>query len=493
MEIVLLVLRIVLFAILFIAGIGKLLDLKGSQKAIEGFGVPNKLAKPFAVALPLAEITISILLLFVSTSWFGAIGASLLLLIFIGGMLWQMKKGNAPDCHCFGQIHSEPVGKKSLFRNVIFILLSLLLVISGQENQGLTISTLVNDFADIMQLILGIVIIGFLFVLLLYLKDVLAVQTKILRRLEILEIIVNEGQEIARDDVTTPSEGLPIGSPVPQFELPNLNGKEISVRDLINRGKPVLFFYVSPTCQPCEALLPEIAGWENELGEKINFVFISNGSAKDNLAKFNSETNREILLQKDREIADVLKTQWTPTAILINAKGMIASHPMAGDVAIRGLLEKIKSQNLDDEFLYVNSNESNENDIKIGQDIPEFELNDIKGKTLSAKDFKGKKTIVTFWSMTCPFCVDMMEELKDWEKVKGQDEPDLIVFSDGDPEAHEGLDLNSSVILDKDYKTAEKFGMNGTPSAVLINENGKIVSEIAIGAGQIWALLGKKK
>jgi hypothetical protein len=35
--------------------------------------------------------------------------------------------------------------------------------------------------------------------------------------------------------------------------------------------------------------------------------------------------------------------------------------------------------------------------------------------------------------------------------------------------------------------------MYGTPSAVLVNEDGVIVSETAIGAPDIWALIGKRK
>ncbi len=78
--------------------------------------MPEDLAKSFSVLLPIGEIFIAILLLFVQTSWFGAIGRFLLLLIFIGGMIFQMTKGNAPGCHCFRQIHSEPVSAKSLIR-----------------------------------------------------------------------------------------------------------------------------------------------------------------------------------------------------------------------------------------------------------------------------------------------------------------------------------------------------------------------------------------
>ena len=145
MEVILLLIRIILFGIFALAGIGKLLDLRGSEKAVKEFGVPEDLAKPFSVLLPVAEIFIAILLLFVQTSWLGAIGGFLLLLVFIGGMIFQMAKGNAPDCHCFGQIHSEPVSAKSLIRNAIFATLAFVLIVSGSENQGLSLFDSTND------------------------------------------------------------------------------------------------------------------------------------------------------------------------------------------------------------------------------------------------------------------------------------------------------------------------------------------------------------
>src|SRR5205809_2717793 len=109
MEVMLLLVRIFLSGVFALAGVGKLLDLEGSEKAVKEFGVPADFAKIFAVALPVAELLIAVLLLPVSTAWLGAIGGFLLLAVFIGGMIWQMAKGNAPDCHCFGAIHSEPV------------------------------------------------------------------------------------------------------------------------------------------------------------------------------------------------------------------------------------------------------------------------------------------------------------------------------------------------------------------------------------------------
>src|SRR6266567_8979682 len=128
MEVFLLILRFALATVFGVAGIAKLFDPAGSEKAFEEFGVPKPLVRPLAYLLPAAELLIAGSLLFVQSSWFGAVGAASLLLIFSAGMLYQMAKGNAPDCHCFGQIHSEPIGVPSVLRNVALLVLAIFLV-----------------------------------------------------------------------------------------------------------------------------------------------------------------------------------------------------------------------------------------------------------------------------------------------------------------------------------------------------------------------------
>lgn len=484
MEIFLLLIRLFLFAVFAVAGVGKLLDLEGSKKSVIAFGTPEDLAKTFAIAIPFAEIVFAVCLLFVSTSWLGAIGVFLFLLIFIGGMISQLSQGKAPDCHCFGAIHSEPVSRKSIVRNVIFAFLSLILVVQGRS-QGASFADLSNEIA--LQLIFGLATIGILGAVVFYLKRISEQQTQIIRRIEILEITTHEDVLVEHEHNTNPYESLPIGSPAPDFALPDLSGNTVSFENLLSPRKPLLFFYVSPTCAPCEALLPEIEAWEAELKDKVKFVFLSLGAAEDNREKFGDA--HTVLLQKNKEVTDALNARWTPTAVLINAEGAIASHLAVGDAAIRELVDKIKAERVERDLLYI----TNGNQTKIGESVPDFSLEDLQGKQIGAEDFKGRRTLVTFWSTTCPHCSNMMDELKIWEKEKGADEPDLIVFSDGDAETHKALHLNAPILLDKNYKTAEKLGMSGTPSAILVDENGKIVSETAIGAGNIWALIGKRK
>lgn len=490
MEILLLLIRLFLAAIFAVAGVAKLFDLEGSEKAVKDFGVPDDVSKTFAVILPTAEILIAFLLLPVYTAWLGAVGAFLLLLIFIGGMLWQMAQGNAPDCHCFGQLHSEPVSKSTLIRNGIFAFLALVLVAQGRASQGLGIFEFPYE-QNFMQILIGLATIGLLGAVVFYLKKISEQQLQIMRRIEVLELTAGEGGEVKRDDVHSPHEGLPIGAPAPDFELPDLNGRIVEFEHFLMQGKPMLLFFVSPNCNPCQALLPEIEAWQNELKDQVNFIFISSGKAKENAEKFGGATFKQVLLQENKEVAELFSAQWTPTVILINSDGLIASQPVAGDTAIRDLVEKIRAEDSAKDYFFVAN--GNGRQPKIGENVPEFSLEDVRGNTVSSDYFQGKKTLVTFWSMTCPHCVNMMEDLRQWEKTKGANEPNLIVFSQGDAEAHQQFELNAPILLDKEHKTAEKFGMFGTPSAVLVNEEGKIVSETAVGAAQIWALLGKRK
>ncbi|MCA1589826.1 MAG: DoxX family protein, partial [Acidobacteria bacterium] len=109
MELFLLIIRLVLFGVFATAGATKSLDLDGSEKAMRDFGVPAAFARVFGILLPAAEIAVALSLLFVSFAWFGSIAAAGLLALFTSVMVYQSAKGNAPDCHCLGQIHSEPI------------------------------------------------------------------------------------------------------------------------------------------------------------------------------------------------------------------------------------------------------------------------------------------------------------------------------------------------------------------------------------------------
>lgn len=486
MEIILLLIRLFLAAVFGVAGVAKLLDPKGSEKAVRDFGVPENLSKQVAYALPIAEIVIAVFLLPVTTAWFGAVGGLLLLLAFIGGMLVQIAKGNAPDCHCFGQLHSEPVGKKSLIRNGLFGVLALFLAIQGPNGQG---ASLVGEGSGV-QMLFNIAIIGLLAAAIFYLRQILKQQADILRRFEVLGLLEAADEPVERNDAGDPHDGLPIGAGVPEFELPDINGRMVHFDHLLASAKPVLFFFVGPTCHPCELLLPEIKEWEPELKDRVTIVFVSSGQADENRKKFGSD--RTVLLDKDRKFALSVNAKWTPTALLAGTDGNIASHLAAGDTAIRRLVEKIMHEDLEKEWLFFTGINGHGRPM-IGQKVPEFSLTDINGRTITEAFFRGKKTLAYFSSPSCGHCKDILPVLRDWERAKSEDQPQLIVFSEGDPEEHRKYELQAPILLEPHYDVAKQCGMIGAPSAVVIDENGTIITETAIGQSNIWSLVIPKK
>ena len=486
MELVLLLIRLILFGVFALAGIGKLLDLQGSAKAMRAFGTPDEFAKTFAIALPFAEIVFAFCFLFTGMSWVGAIGALLLLLTFLGGMLWQIYQGKAPDCHCFGQIHSEPVGKKSLIRNIVFAVLALVLIAQGRDRQGMNLAD--NNY-EMLQMALIITLITIAVVLLSYIKKLSDQQAEMIRRMAVFELASGEALPVERNDAGDPNDGLPIGAPLPDFAIPDLNGRVVNFEHLLAENKPFLFFFVGPACDPCEVLLPEIEEWEASLRDKLRFIFVSSGDVETNRAKFGPADLHTVLVEKSRELALSVSAKWTPTALFVDADGNVASHVAAGDTAIRRLVDQIKGRDLNEEFLHF-LGLNGYGRPKIGQLAPTFSLKDLNGNEITNDNLSGRKTLVAFTSRACPHCSVLLEQIREWELNKKPSDPGFVIFADEKPDE---LGIVSPILVDPELSIAKKFGLHGAPSAVLVNEKGTIVTEAAIGPPNIWALIGERK
>ena len=95
-----------------------------------------------------------------------------------------------------------------------------------------------------------------------------------------------------------------------------------------------------------------------------------------------------------------------------------------------------------------------------------------------------------FLTETCGHCVTVTEELKAWEKNGADENVQFVIFSDGELDHFRNLDLASTIVDDPKFAISEKIGMQSAPSAILINAEGVISSEAAVGSPNIWALIG---
>lgn len=486
MEVVLLIIRILLFGVFAIAGVGKLLDLGGSEKAIRAFGVPTGISRAAAIVLPVIELIIASLLLFEAISWFGAVSGLGLLAVFTVGMLWQMKKGNAPDCHCFGQLHSEPVGMSSVIRNLIIAALACVLIAYGRANQGISIGdTNASAAQNIVILALAVAVV----IAAGYLRDLRRENSRISRRIDLLELLENGGQPLERNEAGDPTDSLPIGAQFPDFELLDTKGRVVNFEHLLSDYRPKLFVFVGPKCEPCKSLIPSFLEWKKEFDGKLRLIFVSSGTAEENTARFGEEIAADMLLQKNKELAKKIYAKWTPSAAFVSAEGNLAGHLVVGDAAMIDLVDRLRSEDLTSGgFFY--SSPRRPGRVKIGQEIPPFTLADLDGRVVTKEDLMGSRTLAVFLSTTCSFCAGVAEQLREWE---GLPENDIkaVVFSEGDRSANKEFGLSSPVLLEDGYSTAVRIGMFGVPSGVLIDENGVIISETATGGPAIWSLVGK--
>jgi hypothetical protein len=49
--------------------------------------------------------------------------------------------------------------------------------------------------------------------------------------------------------------------------------------------------------------------------------------------------------------------------------------------------------------------------------------------------------------------------------------------------------LSSTILLDQGFNTGQSFGASGTPSAILVDSEGKVASSLAVGGPDVMNLL----
>ena len=118
-----------------------------------------------------------------------------------------------------------------------------------------------------------------------------------------------------------PVRGLAVGVPAPEFELPAVDGRRVLLRALLGRGLPVLLLFSVPGCGHCDALLPQVAGWQQQHRDRLTVALASRRSAGQKAATPEAHGLRDVLLQANREIAEAYQVNGTPSAVLIGANG----------------------------------------------------------------------------------------------------------------------------------------------------------------------------
>jgi len=304
---------LLLAGIFAVAALGKLLDLRGTQAAVVAFGVPERLARPAAIGLPLAEMLVATTLLIHQTATAGAIGAVVLLGMFTFVIARSVVAGETLDCHCFGQLHSAPTSSITLGRNLVLLALASGLAVAGPSSTW----TELRD-ADATELALAITSI-----LALVLAGTTATLWETTRRL--------------RDEAGgRAAEGLPPGAPAPSFAATTADGVEWSLDDLARGDTPIALVLVHAGCAACHDLVPRLARWAPSLREHLTLAVVSAGP-------FEAPLGDDLLvLEADGfDVAASYATMTTPAAIFIDQHRRVSAPAALGVFAIESSVREI--------------------------------------------------------------------------------------------------------------------------------------------------------
>ena len=100
------------------------------------------------------------------------------------------------------------------------------------------------------------------------------------------------------------------------------------------------------------------------------------------------------------------------------------------------------------------------------------------------------ESLSVFWNPSCGYCRAMLDDVKAWEEERPAGSPDLIVISAGSPAANREQGFRSRVLLDPKFAAGRAFGSSATPSALLVDERGRVASEVVVGAAAVLKMAG---
>lgn len=304
------------------AGVAKLLDRPGSRSSLAGFGVPVRVLPLVALLLPVLELAIAISLIPPGSARWGALAALLLLLGFVAGIANALRRGQAPDCHCFGQLHSAPAGRSTLARNsLLAILATAILWLGPGPSVGAWVSARTGAELVAVLATVGAALLA-------------AFATSLwLERRRLQHDLDHAHSEIAR----LPA-GLPTGARAPRFALPDLHGETHTLDSLCARGRPIILAFVSPDCGPCQRVLPELGRWQTELSELLTVAVTTIGTPEQNRPSAAEHGTAAMLIQENAELISAYRIHNTPSALVVSPKGTIVSPPAEGLLPIESLV-----------------------------------------------------------------------------------------------------------------------------------------------------------
>ena len=145
-------------------------------------------------------------------------------------------------------------------------------------------------------------------------------------------------------------------------------------------------------------------------------------------------------------------------------------------------------------FAQIGESRINRDGLTAGTAAPDFSLSDLAGKKRSIADYRGKRVLLIFSDTSCGPCDELAPDLVELHRRKGGgDNLEVVMVSRGDAESNQAKAAQHGyefpVLLQRSWEISKKYGMFATPIAYLIDEDGVIARDVAVGGKAILDLV----
>lgn len=324
----LLLAHLVVAATLVLAAIGKWRHPDVENRAFAGAGLPLWIGSDFVRRWhPVAELVLGLGIVLVPAPWNLApvVGATVLVVAYLGLVVVALRAPAAVSCGCFGADDDTPVSRRTLARNILLVVAAVLALVDAALG-GAVIGRLVDPVTW------GWVLGALLAVLVTWLAVPAAGPAGVPGLSEALR---DDGPEAVDDDLDDY-----VREEIPEVRVLDPEGYETGLRDLAARRAQLLLF-LSPGCGSCAGIARDLPRWrERQL--PIDVRAVVNGAALEMPgAPVWVET---ALVDPNGQAAQALKVHGTPGAVLLGTDGMLAGGPVLGSGAVREFYVEIAEQ-----------------------------------------------------------------------------------------------------------------------------------------------------
>jgi peroxiredoxin len=123
------------------------------------------------------------------------------------------------------------------------------------------------------------------------------------------------------------------------------------------------------------------------------------------------------------------------------------------------------------------------NAIAEGTMAPDFTLKDINGKDLTLSSLRGKYLVLDFWGSWCHWCIKGMPDMKNaYSKYNKKAEFLGIACNDKEEKWKDAVKKNElpwlQVINDGDVDVSALYGIQGYPTKIVIDPDGKVIKVV---------------